>query len=119
MNSTIARAAAALVVTATGIGAAHAEYRCNPPPTRIDRHACQAAAEGPQALRHYVQRMQMITNLRFSDYVNKATVDAWETAKRDSAMGISAEADSRSPKVTDTVPATSAAEASRHATATR
>jgi hypothetical protein len=59
---------------------AHAEYRCDPPPTQLDRGACKAAAESPAALRQYVQRVQPIRNLRFDDYVNDATVVAWEAA---------------------------------------
>lgn len=59
---------------------AHAEYRCDPPPTHIDRGACKAAAESPAALRQYVQRMQLIRNLRFDDYVNDSTVAVWEAA---------------------------------------
>jgi len=60
---------------------AHAEYRCDPPPTSIDRRACEAAAESPAALRQYIQRVQGIRNLQFDDYVNKESVLAWEAAR--------------------------------------
>lgn len=59
---------------------AQVEYRCDPPPTPIDRRACQAAAESPAALRRYVQLVQPIRNVRFDDYVNEATIIAWEAA---------------------------------------
>lgn len=59
---------------------AQAEYRCNPPPTPLDRRACNAAAESPAALRQYIQRVQPIRNLRFDDYVSDATVVVWEAA---------------------------------------
>jgi hypothetical protein len=57
---------------------AHAEYKCDLPPTPIDRRACEAATEGPESLRRFVQRMQTIANLQFSDYVSDATILAWE-----------------------------------------
>jgi hypothetical protein len=72
----------------TGMEGARAEYRCDSPPTRVDRVACEAAAESPEALRRYVQRMQWLhNNLYFYDYVNRATIQAWDemhanTAKR-------------------------------------
>ena len=47
------------------------------PETPFDRAACEKAAEGPDALRQYVQRMQGITNLYFFDYVNEAQAVAW------------------------------------------
>lgn len=60
---------------------AHAEYRCDPPPTSIDRRACEAAAESPAALRQYIRRVQGIRNLQFDDYVTKETVLAWEATR--------------------------------------
>jgi len=68
------------VIASTLPWIAHAEYRCDPPPTHFDRGACQAAAESPAALRRYIQRVQPMRNLRFDDYVNDATIVAWEAA---------------------------------------
>lgn len=90
MTTTASRVAAVVLLSAAGIGSSQAEYRCDPPPTRIDRMACQAAAEGPQALRQYVQRMRWLTTIQFSDYVNQRTIDAWEAMKRDEGSGIAA-----------------------------
>ena len=56
---------------------AHAEFRCNSPTWTFDRTACEKAKEGPDALRRYVQRMEGIANLQFSDYVNEARAAAW------------------------------------------
>jgi hypothetical protein len=57
---------------------AHAEYKCDLPPTAIDRRACEAAKEGPDSLRRFIQGVQPIANLQFSDYVSDATILAWE-----------------------------------------
>ena len=66
------------LVLATGIATAvHAEYRCAPAPTSIDRGACEAADQSPEALRRYVHRMRM-SNLQFSDYVDATTERAWD-----------------------------------------
>lgn len=56
---------------------ARAEFKCDSPQTRLDRVACEKAAEGPTALRHYIQRMRPIDSLQFSDYVNDAQASAW------------------------------------------
>jgi hypothetical protein len=77
MKANASRLLATLVLVSAVTGAS-AEYRCNPAPTFIDQRACEAAKEGPDALRHFVQRMQSIVNLSFHDYVNRETVLAWE-----------------------------------------
>ena len=64
----------------------YAEYRCNPAPTAIDRRACEAAKQGPDALRQYVQRVRPIQSLDMNDYVNEATLLAWE--QRDQAAKV-------------------------------
>ncbi len=64
---------------------ARAEFKCDAPPTRIDRVACEKAKESPQALRHYIQRMQAIENLQFSDYVNEERAAAWAQSERERA----------------------------------
>lgn len=56
---------------------ARAECKCDEPSTSIHARACEKAAEGPAALRHFVQRMQVIENLDFNDYVNDARLLAW------------------------------------------
>ena len=90
MRSTMAKGTMVFLLICVSAGTASAEYRCNPPPTRIDRNACQAAAEGPQALRLYVQRMRWLTTIQFSNYVNQKTLDAWEAAKRGEATELAA-----------------------------
>jgi hypothetical protein len=60
-------------------GTAQAEYLCAEPPTRVDRRACEAAREGPDALRQFIQRMNwQHHNLDYHDYVNAATQLAWD-----------------------------------------
>ena len=63
---------------------ANAEYRCSPPPTSIDRRACEAAAQGPDALRRFVNRWtSKMSNLYFEDYVDLKTTQAWDSKSRD------------------------------------
>lgn len=79
MNAKITRLSVGFVL-ATGIAAAaHAEYRCNPPPSVYDRLACEAAQQGPTALRRFVERWtSKMSNLQFSDYVDPKTARAWD-----------------------------------------
>ena len=79
MNAKITSLSLGLVL-ATGIATAvHAEYRCAPAPTSIDRGACEAADQSPEALRRYVHRMdRKMSNLQFSDYVDPKTERAWD-----------------------------------------
>ena len=91
MNSTISHISSALILSLAFTASAHAEYRCDPPPTWIDQRACKAAEESPQALRQFVQRMRWITNLRFEDYVDQNTVLAWESKQRELAAQQEAE----------------------------
>ena len=58
------------------------EYKCNQPPTRIDQLACDAAAQGPVALRRFIQRMQVIESLSFSDYMTDGQLLAWREANQ-------------------------------------
>jgi hypothetical protein len=81
MNATICTSTAALFTVLMVATGARAEYRCDPAPTRIDRRACEAAKESPQALRRYIERMRVIENLYFPDYVSEATEIAWEQAR--------------------------------------
>jgi hypothetical protein len=61
---------------------ARAEYRCDRPHTEVDRVACEKAAEGPEALRHYIQRMRSVETLYFYDYVNEERLTAWRKMER-------------------------------------
>ena len=80
MKANATRAFAALLLASAAAGAS-AEYRCNPAPSSIDQRACEAARQGPDALRHFIQRMRVIESLDFYDYVNDATLLAWEGKK--------------------------------------
>ncbi len=61
----------------TTAAAARAEYKCDKPATRIDRQACEAAKQGPEALSRFIHRMRVVENLYFLDYVNEAQALAW------------------------------------------
>jgi hypothetical protein len=83
MNARLICLAAALPVLLLS-PAARSEYRCDPPRNYIDRRACQAALQGPDYLRHFIQRIRVIESLVFDDYVNEATEVAWrEQARRE------------------------------------
>ena len=69
--------AAALFGATLSTIAVAGDYKCNQPPTRIDQLACDAAAQGPVALRRFIQRMQVIESLNFSDYMTDAQLLAW------------------------------------------
>jgi hypothetical protein len=60
---------------------ARAEFKCDAPQLRIDRVACEHAAQSPEALRHYIQRMRAISSLYFFDYVNEARAREWATSR--------------------------------------
>ena len=70
--------AAALVVA----NVARAEYVCDHPPRDIDYAACKKAAEGPEALRQFIQRMRSVETLYFYDYVNEARLEEWREKER-------------------------------------
>lgn len=72
-----------LLAAAAFTAGAHAEYRCDPAPTWVDRAACKAAEEGPDALRRFVQGMGWIRiNIEFADYVDQRTAQNWETKRQ-------------------------------------
>ncbi|HTN49325.1 MAG TPA: hypothetical protein VMK32_07850 [Burkholderiaceae bacterium] len=80
MNTAIARISAFMIFSAAF--AANAEYRCNPPMTVNDRLACEAAQQGPEALRRFVSRWdQQMASLFFADYVDDQTLKNWETRR--------------------------------------
>ena len=62
-------AAVALVVAAAILPApALAAHRCDTPHSTIDQRACAKAAEGPDALRRFVERTRTIYALYYFDY---------------------------------------------------
>jgi hypothetical protein len=80
MTATALRICPALILAAAFTASANAEYRCAPAPTALDQRACEAAEQGPDALRRYVQRWdKQISSLKFSDYVDMKTSRSWET----------------------------------------
>ncbi len=86
MIATTTRIASALVLAAAFTASAQAEYRCDTAPSWVDRSACQAADQGPDALRRFVQNMNSIRiNIQFSDYVNEQRANSWEAQSRKTA----------------------------------
>jgi hypothetical protein len=61
----------------TTAAVAHTNYKCNDPRTPIDRRACEAAKQGPDALRRFIERMRVIESLDFYDYMTDAQLLAW------------------------------------------
>ena len=72
------------------------------PANGVRSHACEKAAEGPEALSQYIQRMQIITNLYFFDYVNEAQAVAW--AENDGHRAASREAPVQTATVFEATP---------------
>ncbi len=86
MTASLTRISSALVVAAAFTANAHAEYRCDPAPTWVDRYACKAAEQGPTELRRFVQNMSSLRiNLQFADYVDMKTAQNWEEKRRQTA----------------------------------
>jgi hypothetical protein len=81
MNTTKTILACTLAMLGGIAGNAQARYLCDAPPTPLDARACAAAQKGPAALRQFIQRVQSIQNLQFSDYVDEATDVAWAAQK--------------------------------------
>ena len=78
MNVSISRLSTAVLLAAVCAGA-NAEYRCAPAPTAVDQRACEAAAQGPDELRRFVQRWDSkMSNLYFADYVDARTSQSWD-----------------------------------------
>jgi hypothetical protein len=77
MNTTI-RLTSALLFAGAFVAGAHAEYRCDPAPSSIDQRACNAAQQGPDSLRRFVERWDSkMSNLYFGDYVDAKTAQTW------------------------------------------
>jgi hypothetical protein len=61
---------------------ASAQSRCDAPRDHADRRACEAAREGPDALRRFISRTQSIYGLYFFDYMTSDDI-ARHVARRD------------------------------------
>jgi len=86
MNATITRFTFVLLSAGAFAAGAHAEYRCDPPPTPLDQRACDAAKQGPDALRRFVERWtSKMSNLYFADYVDAKTERAWDAKQAQAA----------------------------------
>lgn len=73
--------ATASIVLCTGLPSpAMAEYRCITPQGVAERLACEAARQGPEELRRFVQKTRPAFNLYFYDYAPRD--DAWWTASQ-------------------------------------
>ncbi|HJU23721.1 MAG TPA: hypothetical protein VJ891_14540, partial [Casimicrobiaceae bacterium] len=48
-------------------------YRCDNPQGSVDRRACEMAAQGPEALRRFVERTRGIYELYYWDYIRTPT----------------------------------------------
>lgn len=81
----------ALLAGAAVAGSAQGRYLCDAPPTSRDARACEAAKESPTALRRFIQRMQGIEFMEFSDYVNDAQRLAWDAKEADDRIADQAE----------------------------
>jgi hypothetical protein len=62
-----------LVLAASPLLSAHAEYRCDAPQAGVHARACAAAAQGPTELRRFVERTRMIYGLSYWDYARPET----------------------------------------------
>ena len=83
MTAKTPRITTALLLVAAFSASASAEYRCEPAQKWTDRAACEAADQGPEALRRFVENMNTLRiNLRFSDYVDRKTAQRWEAMSR-------------------------------------
>jgi len=87
MKATLTRFTLVLLSAGAFAAGAHAEYRCDPAPTPLDQRACDAAKQGPNALRRFVERWtSKMSNLYFADYVDASTAQTWD-AKSGQAAG--------------------------------
>jgi len=69
-HTTLFKAATLALVTGAAIPSspAFAAYRCDNPTAPFDLRACAIAAQGPDALRRYIERTRGIYSLYFFDY---------------------------------------------------
>ena len=86
MNATITRFTFVLLSAGAFAAGAQAEYRCDPAPTPLDQRACEAAKQGPDALRRFVERWtSKMSNLYFADYVDASTAQTWDAKSAQAA----------------------------------
>lgn len=71
----------ALIASVAFVGTSHAAYLCDEPPSAVDARACEAAEQGPDALRRFIERIRPVHNLYFYDYVNEARLVAWQKSE--------------------------------------
>ena len=96
MTASLTRISYAIVVAAAFTASAHAEYRCDPAPSWVDRDACRAAEQGPSELRRFVEKMNFLRiNLQFEDYVDVKTAQNWDAKRRQMAEQNKAGADTQ------------------------
>lgn len=67
-------------------GPTDSQNRCDAPRSPADRRACEAAREGPQALRRFIWRTQGIYGLHFGDYMTAEDIDRYH--ERQAARGL-------------------------------
>ncbi len=72
---------ALIAMTLATTAVAGTDYKCDEPRTQIDLRACEAARQGPDELRWFIQRVRGIASLDFSDYITDAQLQAWREAK--------------------------------------
>jgi len=65
----LAISAPLLAVAAVAAAPAFAAYKCDGPTGLVDSKGCAAAAQGPDALRRFIQRTQAMWGTTFYDYV--------------------------------------------------
>lgn len=83
MTATISRVSIALFVAAGCAASAHAKYVCDSSPVGIDLRACQAAAQGPDALRRLVNSwVGQMSNLYFGNFVDPKTAQNWDARRQ-------------------------------------
>lgn len=90
-----------LLVAATAHAApVRAEYKCGAPPGPLDRRACSAAQQGPEALRRFIQRVRPLEALYFFDYMSEPELLAWRARSSPHAPAVS----DRSARATERKP---------------
>jgi hypothetical protein len=75
-------AAALFGATLSTTAVANIEYKCDQPHTPLDQRACDAATQGPVALRRFIERVRMIESLDFYNYMADAQILAWRANER-------------------------------------
>jgi len=58
-----------IAVAALAAAPSFAAYKCHGPTGLVDSKGCAAAAQGPEALRRFIQRTQLMWGTTYFDYV--------------------------------------------------